>query len=178
MTELSKLQQAVAYQALYAALAPVVKANGDGLRGEVDRELRGIWESTGAKTYKVSVDGVTLGTYSINENKAVPEQWADVLDLVDGDAFSEWVNTEDGHDMLRLFAFERQEEFAKWCLDQGVMPDGVARREVKVPAKPSSYKGSAIRVDKGFQEQVTRRMNEGLAALVAPAGALLGSADA
>lgn len=177
MAELSKLQQAVCYQALYGALGPVVKAGGDGLRGEVDAELKEIYERTGAKTYKVQVDGVALGTYSITESRAVPEQWVDVLDLTDGDAFGEWVNTEDGHDMLRLFAFERQEEFARWCVDQGVVPDGVTPREVRVPAKPASYKGGQIRVDKGFQEQVTRRMREGLAALVAPAGALLGDGE-
>lgn len=173
MADLTPLQQAVAYQALYGALGPVVKAGGDGLRGQVDAELKEIYERTGAKTYKVQADGVQLGTYTVTESKAVPEQWVDVLDLVDGDAFGEWVNTEDGHHMLRLFAYERQEEFAQWCFEQGVMPDGVALREVKVPARPASYKGGQIRVDKGFQAEVTRRMQEGLAALVAPASALL-----
>ena len=43
-----------------------------------------------------------------------------------------------------------------------------------IPAKPASYKGGTIRVDKGFQSEVQRRMAEGLAALVAPASALLG----
>ena len=65
LAELSRLQQAVAYQALYGALGPVVKAGGDGLRGDVDRELEAIYEQTGAKTYRVQVDGVPLGTYKI-----------------------------------------------------------------------------------------------------------------
>lgn len=173
MADLTPLQQAVAYQALYGALGPVVKAGGDGLRGQVDAELKEIYERTGAKTYKVQVDGVQLGTYTVTESKAVPEQWVDVIDLTDGDAFDEWVNTEDGHDMLRLFAYEQQEKFARWCVDQGVVPDGVTPREVKVPAQPASYKGGQIRVDKAFQVEVTRRMQEGLAALVAPASALL-----
>ena len=176
MAELSKLQQAVCYQALYGALGPVVKAGGDGLRGEVDAELREIYERTGAKTYKVQADGVALGTYSITESKAVPEASRLAFDLEDERRFALWA--EGNGEILAEYALQQGEGFARWMLDNyGEVPDGVAVREVTIPAKPASYKGGQIRVDKGFQEQVTRRMREGLAALVAPAGALLGDGE-
>ena len=174
MAELSKLQQAMAYQALYGALGPVVKAGGDGLRGEVDRELREIYERTGAKTYKVQVGGVQLGTYSVVESKAEPAHVEAVLDLVDEGDFEEWCDSVEGRDMARWFAAEHAQQFAEWCVSEGVMPDGVARREVEVPAKPAAYKGGQIRVDRAFAEEVRRRMDAGLAALVAPASALIG----
>ncbi len=176
MAELSKLQQAVAYQALYGALGPVVKAGGDGLRGEVDAELREIYERTGAKTYKVQVDGVALGTYSITENKATPETSRLAFDLEDERRFALWA--EGNGEILAEYALQQGEGFARWVLDNyGEVPDGVAVREVTIPAQPASYKGGQIRVDRGFQAQVTRRMREGLAALVAPAGALLGDGE-
>lgn len=174
LTELSKLQQAVAYQALYGALGPQVKANGDGLRGEVDRELRDIYEKTGAKTYKVQVDGVPLGTYSVVETKAEPARTETVLDLVDEGDFEEWCDSVEGRDMARWFAAENAEQFAAWCVSEGTIPDGVAHRVVEIPAKPATYKGGQIRVDKGFAAEVRRRMDAGLAALVAPASALIG----
>lgn len=173
MAELSKLQQAVAYQALYGALGPVVKANGDGLRGEVDRELREIYEKTGAKTYRVQADGVPLGTYTVTESKAEPEREELVFDLVDSAAFGEWL-AGDGADMAASFAAAHGEEFCRWCADQGVVAGGVEPREVVVPAKPAGYKGAQIRVDRDFAKEVQKRMAEGLAALVAPANALIG----
>lgn len=172
--KLSKLQQAMAYQALYGALGPVVKAGGSGLRGEVDEELRDLYEQTGAKTYKVRVGDVELGTYSIVESAATPAHVDSTLDLVDGDAFDAWLDGGDGRDMAQWFAADHAEEFAKWCASQGVMPDGVERREVEVPARPASYKGGRIAIDKAFQAEVRQRMADGLAALVSPASALLG----
>lgn len=178
MAELSRLQQAVAYQALYGALGPVVKAGGDGLRGDVDRELEAIYEQTGAKTYKVQVDGVPLGTYSIVEHAAVPAHVEAAFDLEDEGAFGGWLASDDGREMASLYADTRGEDFARWCVAQGVRPEGVAVRTVEVPARPARYKGGQIRVDRGFQAEVTRRMEAGLAALVAPAEALLGEGDA
>jgi hypothetical protein len=172
MAELSKLQQAMAYQALYKALGPVVEANGDGLRGEVDRELRDIYEKTGAKTYKVQADGVQLGTYSITESKAVPEHEEVAYDLVDDAALSEWVRA--NPDVVTDYIVAQGEPFAAWCVAElGEVPGGVEAHRVTVPARPASYKGGAIRVDKAFQAEVARRMDAGLAALVAPAEALL-----
>lgn len=180
MAELSKLQQAVAYQALYGALGPVVKAGGDGLRGEVDRELRSIYEQTGAKTYKVVADGVVLGTYSVVESRAEPEEVMTRLAVTDNHAFVDW--TEGGEvmeDMARYLDETGQwEGFAEWYLTTyGVIPDGVEVRHEVVPAKPARYKGGQIRVDKAFQAEVRRRMEAGLAALVAPAEALLGEGE-
>lgn len=176
MANLTPLQQAVAYQALYGALGPVVKANGDGLRGEVDRELRDIYEATGAKTYKVQADGVTLGTYSVVESKATPETQAVVYDLADESALAAWIR--DNIDMVADYVIADGEDFAAWVVGQtGELPDGVSAHTVTTPAKPASYKGGQIRVDKGFQAEVTRRMQEGLAAMVAPASALLAEGE-
>ena len=172
MADLTPLQQAVAYQALYGALGPVVKAGGDGLRGQVDAELKEIYERTGAKTYKVQVDGVALGTYTVTESKAVPETSRLAFDLEDEDALADWVR--ENVDVVIDYILTDVEDLAAWLAHHdGEVPDGVAVREVTIPAQPASYKGGQIRVDKSFQAEVTRRMQEGLAALVAPASALL-----
>ena len=172
--ELTNTQQAMCYQALYNALGPVVKANGDGLRGDVDREMRQLYEQTGAKSFKIRADGVELGTYSIAESKAVPEHDEVDYDLDDRDLLREWL-VGDGADMVFDFIVEHGTAFCEFCMLDGVLPDGVSARVTTMPAKPASYKGGTIRVDKAFQAEVQRRMVEGLAALVAPASALLGS---
>lgn len=173
MGELSRLQQAVAYQALYAAIGPQVKANGDGLRGEVDRELRDIYERTGAKTYTVAYDGMPMGTYSVVECKAEPEQVERVTDLADAERFAAWLDSDDGRDMACLFAESAGRDFADFCLAQGVVPDGIELRAHVVPAKPRRYKTGQIRVDKGFAAEVARRVDEAIPSLVEPTGWLL-----
>lgn len=183
MAELSRLQQAVAYQALYGALGPVVKAGGEGLRGEVDRELREVYEQTGAKTYRVTANGIDMGTYTVVENRPepeVPEHEETRFALAGRDELMSWLGGEDARDLLVAFCDEEGllVEFAKWCIaTTGELPDGVTASVVTVPgrpAKPASYKGGMIRVDRAFQSEVRRRMQEGVAALVSPAGALLG----
>lgn len=165
--ELSMLQQAVAYQALYGALAPVVKANGDGLRGEVDRELRDIYERTGAKTYAVQADGVKLGTYTVVEAAAVPEHDETAFDLVDREAFARWA-AENG-ELLGEYVASYGEDFARWLAEEhGEVPDGVSVRTRHVGAAPATYKGGTIRVDREFQSRVRDALSDGLAALVDP----------
>lgn len=168
MGELSRLQQAVAYQALYAAIGPQVKANGDGLRGEVDRELRDIYERTGAKTYTVAYEGMPMGTYSVVECKAEPEQVERVTDLADAERFAAWLDSDDGRDMACLFAESAGRDFADFCLAQGVVPDGIELRAHVTPAKPRRYKTGQIRVDKAFAEAVRREVAAALPALVTP----------
>ena len=168
MGELSRLQQAVALQALYAALGPEVKAGGDGLRGQVDRDLEQIYEQTGAKTYKVQAEGMPMGTYSVVESKAEPARTDWAFDLEDREALAAWLDSEDGRDMACLYAKQAGEDFARWCHAQGVLPGGVAMRKVEVPAKPAAYKGGQIRVDKAFAAAVRREAMAALPALVSP----------
>ena len=182
MPELTKAQQAMCYQALYNVLGPVVKANGDGLRGEVDREMRQLWESTGAKSFKIRVGDTELGTYSVNENKAVPEQpesTKKVLDMASWKDFIDWTEEADAQEYAWSYMDEHNlfMDFCEWYISwTGEIPPGVEVREVTipaVPAKPASYKGGTVRVNKDFEKEVKKRMAEGLAALVAPAAALL-----
>lgn len=167
MAELSKLQRAMAFQALYSALAPAVKAGGDGLRGEVDEELRQIYELTGAKTYAVQAGGVKLGTYTVVESAPVPERTATAYDLTDMDALVHWAGDPANADALREWLWQDGEAFARFCVESlGVLPDGVAVREAVVPARPASYKCGQMRVDAAFQRSVRERLAAALPALV------------
>lgn len=155
--EITDLQVAVAYQALYNKLGAECKVNGSGVRGTVDRELKDIYERTGAKSYSVVRDGVKMGTYSIVEDKAKPAREKMVFDLVDEEAFARWLYTEDGIDFAASFCIEAGEAFVGWCAEQGAMPDGVVRRTVEVPATPAKYKGGKIVVDRDFLAAINLR---------------------
>lgn len=167
MAELSKLQRAMACQALYGALAPAVKAGGSGLRGEVDEELRQIYEQTGAKTYSVTAGGVKLGTYSVVTSGPEPGRVAVAYDLADADALLAWARSDDGADALREWLLAEGEAFARFCVESlGVLPDGVSQREVEVPARGEEYRGGRMQVDRSFQRLVRERMASALPALV------------
>ena len=126
MPELTNVQQAMCYQALYNALGPVVKANGDGLRGDVDREMRQLYEQTGAKSFKIRADGVELGTYSIAENKAVPEREEVEFVIDDDEALGGWIAA--NPEMVTDFFMEYGGgDFMSWLLKEvGELPDGVS----------------------------------------------------
>ena len=136
--ELSDLQRAVAFQALYGAIGPVVKSQGDGLRGDVDRELRDIYERTGAKTYRVVAEGVPMGTYTVVESRAEPERVEHAYDLEDEDMFAEWLRG-DGAELAYDFICDHGPEFCAFCATDHVVPDGIVVR----------YKGGSLqgRVD-------------------------------
>ncbi len=168
MDGLSKLQEAMAYQALYSALAPVVKAGGDGLRGEVDAELREIYERTGAKSYSVTAGGAKLGTYSIVTGNATPETGVASYDLIDIDALVRWAQDDNNAEPLRQWLMQQEgESFARFCVESfGEVPDGVRLRVTTVPAKGEEYRGGRMVVDRGFQKLVTERLASALPALV------------
>lgn len=167
--DVTDLQAAVAYQALYNKLGVECKVNGDGIRGAVDRELREIYEMTGAKSYSVVRDGVKMGTYSIVEDKAAPASEQVVFDLVDREAFAGWLMSEDGIDCMGNYCEEHGEGFVTWCVQEfGVLPDGVEKRVVRTPAKPARYKGGKIVVDRGFLASID--LQTGIAALLGGGG--------
>lgn len=160
MEEVSKLQQAVALQAVYGAIAPEVKAGGDGLRGEVDRELRDIYERTGAKTYSVSYGGRKLGTYSIVESRPEPARTERVFEIVDERELVEWCMR--NAELVSQFARRHGAEFARWMAEEyGELPDGATFRDVEVPASPARYKGGMVRVDPSLAEDARRMLAEG-----------------
>ena len=173
--ELSDLQRAVAFQALYGAIGPVVKSQGDGLRGDVDRELRDIYERTGAKTYRVVAEGVPMGTYTVVESRAEPERVEHAYDLEDEDMFAEWLRS-DGAELAYDFICDHGPEFCAFCATDHVVPDGIVVRERTVPAQPTRYKGGAIRVDRDFQRAVSERVMAALPALVEAARPTLAEA--
>lgn len=167
MGGLSRLQEAMAYQALYSALAPVVRAGGDGLRGEVDAELRDIYERTGARSYSVTAGGAKLGTYSIVTGRPTPETEVASFDLADADALVRWARDGENAGLLRQWLVQEGEAFARFCVETGgEVPDGVTMRVTTVPVRGEEYRGGRMVVDRDFQKVVTARLSEALPALV------------
>lgn len=157
--------QLACYQALYNAIGPAVKSQGDGLRGDVDREMRERYETEGVKTSVIARGGVRLGTYTIVENKAQPAHVETSVEVVDMDAlmayeddaflefFGDWANRHIGQIARDYFAAT------------GELPAGVEVREVEVPAQPASYRCGQMRVDRQFQDEVRAYVARSVGAL-------------
>lgn len=162
MADLARL---ACYQALYNAIAPAVRSQGDGLRGDVDRELRDAYERTGARSYAITTDGVRLGTYTIAEAKAEPARVERYVELVDPKALREW-ESDDFNDYVSRWIEGNLATLATAYFEEtGDLPDGMAVREVEVPAKPASYKCGQVRIDKAFQQAMSRYVAESFGAL-------------
>lgn len=153
------------YQALYNAIGPAVKSQGDGLRGDIDREMRERYEADGVKTSVVTRGGVRLGTYTIVESKAVPAHVETSVEVTDIDALMACEDDE----FLEFFTNWANGHIAEIARDYftatGELPDGVELRRVEVPAMPAAYKGGQMRVDRKFQQDMSAYVARSVGAL-------------
>lgn len=157
--ELTPMQRAMFVQAVMNWVGDEARTEakgGSGARAEADREARELYEIDGSRSWSVRLGDMPLGTFSVTESKPTPERRDTVLDLVDAEAFQRWAcNSIEGVDMVRSYVFGvAGDGFARWCVDQGVLPDGVAMREVVTPARPAGYKGTMVRVSKELRERM------------------------
>lgn len=157
--------QLACYQALYNAIGPAVKSQGDGLRGDIDREMRERYESDGVKTSVVTRGGVRLGTYTIVESKAVPAHVETSVEVADMDALMAYEDDA----FLEFFTDWANGHIAEIARDYftatGKLPAGVEVREVEVPAQPASYRCGQMRVDRQFQDEVRAYVARSVGAL-------------
>lgn len=165
-SELTPIQQLAVKQALFKVLADDVSTkNPSNLRGEVDGEITDWYRATGAKSFDINFDGYKVGTVSVNVSKEVPEKSTTVYDLVDSSKFYDWMETESGMMAMMDYCFSEAGEFVQYVLaTSGELPDGIEPREVIEPARPSSIKGTTLRID---PERVSRAFGNELPSTMA-----------
>lgn len=136
-------------QALYAKLGEIVSTKDpDSLRAAVDEFYKDLYETTGAKSFEVSIDGQKVGTYSVRVSKPKPAETKERLVVDDIGAFSVWIEHETNAEILQLFAQSRLEEFANWLFETtGEIPYGCFVEQTVSLAQPARYSGGALKVD-------------------------------
>ena len=127
-------------QAVYSELGKMVKAGGDGLRGDIDRELMSDYASKGVDRYRLPVNGQNVGTLSIRFGKETMRCY-----IEDTDALTSWF-MEDGGDDLERFIKENESTVASWLAKRiektGELPDGCVGY-----VEPPAPTGTTIKVD-------------------------------
>lgn len=140
MQDLTDMQRLACAQALYNRLGEYVGKKA-GLRRDVDEQVLGFYEATGAKSYDVNIHGMKVGTMSVTVSKEVEHT---VFDKVDADAFASWLDTDEGLDAVVEYLRAHEEDFVRaYVADTGEIPPGVSVRTV---TEPSRVKGTVLRV--------------------------------
>lgn len=168
------LQQLGIEQAFFKKLAADVDTKTkDSLRWRVDQQIKGFYETTGAKSYDIHIDGQKVGTMSVTVSKEVPEKRTQVFEVTDERALHGWFPAGEESALVDRWLEAHWEEFAKWYFEAtGELPDGCELVERVVPGVPSVVKGTTLRVD---PDKVEGALGKELP--VAIAGLLGGGAD-
>lgn len=145
-TEIERLAFA---QALYQRLGELVSTKDpDSLRAAADEFYKDLYETTGAKSFEVSIDGQKVGTYSVRVSKPKPAETKERLIVDDAGTFSVWIEHETNAEVLQMFAQSRLEEFANWLFETtGEIPYGCFVEQTVSLAQPARYSGGALKVD-------------------------------
>ena len=134
-------------QAVYKMAASLVSTKSpDSLRALCDADMRANYESTGAKSYDVTLDGQKVGTYSVKTSKASSKPTLEVVDMKAYVAYcveNGYITTDDAQVRMHLD-------------ESGEVPDGC---EVRTVEKPGGYAGTVLKVD---EEAVVAALGDAL----------------
>lgn len=178
-------------QALYKVVASAVSTKEPGnLRNRVDSSVLQFYDSTGCKSYDLTLMGNKVGTLSLRFSKEVHERF---LEVVDYQAFERWA-FENGHakkqivltidvedwmpkNLVNIEYMITEETWRKGiaqenyvmdvdevlteAMDSGEIPDGCEMRVIDEPAKPI---GTLLKVD---PQRVAKAMGDALPTAVA-----------
>lgn len=131
-------------QALYQELGKVVATRprtGDSLRSQADDALREAWERDGVSQLRPRVNGVPVGTYTVQLTKPVERV---ALVVRDRQALMDWLLGDEGVPYLLRLADAHMPELLDGIKSEGEVPPGCETRGVVEPAR---YKGTRLVVD-------------------------------
>jgi hypothetical protein len=142
MMQLNSMEKLAVAQTLYSKVGEVVKTREpDNLRGEVDAEIRRLYETTGAKSFDVKLAGRKVGTYSVTVTKPTPEEHYEELIVKDAHAYFAWA-VENGFVTVNQAAVDANFDAT------GEVPDGCEIRRVSIPGTPGGeIKSTTLKVD-------------------------------
>ncbi len=127
-------------QAVYSELGKMVKAGGDGLRGDIDRELMSDYASKGVDRYRLPVNGQNVGTLSIRFGKEKMRCY-----IEDVDELASWLMADGGEELKRLIN-GNVSTVSTWLAEHiektGELPDGCVGY-----VEPPAPTGTTIKVD-------------------------------
>ena len=134
---MQRLDAIIAAQAIYSELGKRLKTNDPlNARGELDAHFAALRESSGARSFDLTVNGEEVGTYTFSKSK---EKTVPQLDITDMHAFYSWC---DENGLLQL---PKAETVRQWITETGELPDGAVVAEVTEGGQTA--KRGTMRVD-------------------------------
>lgn len=135
-------------QALYNSVGKLVSTKDpDSLRAAVDDHYREMYETTGAKSYDVTLNGEDVGTYSLRFSKEKPQETRTELEIFDYEQLAKWFNDKTD-DEIRYYVALNLGDYARYCFEmEGEVPEGCRPREIVTAAVPKQCIGGVLKVD-------------------------------
>lgn len=149
MERLTDTERLAIAQALYNMAGKLVSTKDpDSLRSSVDEGFKELYEQTGSKSFDVKVNGMDVGTYSIQFTKPKESETRMVFVVEDYEKLAKWFKTSVSHGEIEHYVACDLKEFAEWQFNHtGEMPDGCNIRETIIPAVEKEYNGGRLKID-------------------------------
>lgn len=131
----------------YNALGQVVSTKDpDSLRSMCDREARHRFEQYGDKSKNVVWNGQVIATYTVSATTEEPERREKHIEIPDNAARA-WVMEDCPQDFIDAFVEEHAHEIAmRYMEETGELIPHAELVETVIPAKPSMYKNTVLKV--------------------------------
>lgn len=158
-------------EALSRALKDALATNDpSNLRGAVAESYRQVYEATGgeARSFNLSLDGEEVATFSFPKTEGTDDWEEEVSGVEDYPKMRDWMEAQPAED-FRAFAMDHMDEYAAWCLSNGVACEGAGTRTVRHKGRPEAVNlNGSFRFKPGGRERALKRLLEDSPAL-APA---------
>ncbi|MBR3226856.1 MAG: hypothetical protein IKF78_16200 [Atopobiaceae bacterium] len=134
-------------QSRYNELGKVVSTKDpDSLRSWCDEEARLRYEMQGVKSWEINLGGCIVGTYTVARTKEKPEQTVKRMRVNGSDAIR-WLMEDAPENYFEQLAEFAQKLAEDYMLLEGEIIPGAKMVEETIPAEPSRYKNTVLKVD-------------------------------
>lgn len=134
-------------QSEYNRLGKIVSTKDpESLRYACDEEMRFRYEEYGVKSVDVKIGDSTVGTYSVSKTKEKPEKVIEKLSIEPMDALR-WCTEEAPEEYFAMLCEEAARIAEDYMLLTGEVLPSAKVVEETVPAEPSKFKNTILKVD-------------------------------
>ena len=162
INELSPIQRLAVAQYVFKCVSGVVSTKDpESLRTMCDHAAIDRYETEGAKSFDLKLDGQKVGTYSVKVSKGKPKRKAPRAWVDDWDEFIDWLTHEEEADgWLRHLIEENGDALALDILRETgeIAPGCSAQPDHCEPAEPPRATGTTLRIDMEAMHDVMRPM--------------------
>lgn len=127
--ELTNLEKLAVLQAVYKQAASYVSTKDpNSLRSQTDRELKELYDKTGAHSFQINLNNKPVGSMALRFSKAIDDT---VLQVIDKKAFEDWCLANGyAHTVEQVVLNREADELLAELAENGELPDGCEYEDI------------------------------------------------